>query len=82
VPAADTQSAATDPADALPKEGVVMAVQHRTLPIMAVQFHPESILSLQARAGHQLVHNVVQYALAVYKPASHQSESRSEPLFN
>ncbi len=82
VPVADTQSAATNPADALPKEGVVMAVQHRTLPIMAVQFHPESILSLQARAGHQLVHNVVQYALAVYKPASHQSETRSEPLFN
>ena len=68
-----------------------MAVQHRSLPIMAVQFHPESILSLQARAGHQLVHNVVQYALALYKPENHkpenpvsliQPESRSEPIVN
>jgi len=74
---------ADNPAASL-TEGVVMAVQHRSLPIMAVQFHPESILSLQARAGHQLVHNVVQYALALYKPENPvsliQPESRSEPI--
>ena len=59
-------------------EGVVMAVQHRSLPIMAVQFHPESILSLQARAGHQLVHNVVQYALAIYEPEHQEDCSKEE----
>lgn len=33
-------------------EGTVMAVRHRTLPIQAVQFHPESLLS--ATGGHGL----------------------------
>jgi len=66
-PSADDTAAEDAAANGFPKEGIVMAVQHRSLPIMAVQFHPESILSLQARAGHQLVHNVVRYALAAYK---------------
>jgi len=37
---------------------VVMAIEHRTLPIAAVQFHPESILTLEEN-GLQLVRNVV-----------------------
>ena len=37
---------------------VVMAIEHRTLPIAAVQFHPESILTLEEH-GLQLVRNVV-----------------------
>ncbi|MEQ8955583.1 MAG: anthranilate synthase component I [Gammaproteobacteria bacterium] len=40
-------------------QGVVMAVEHRTLPVSAVQFHPESIMSLEAQAGYKLVRNVV-----------------------
>ena len=40
-------------------DGVVMAVRHRTLPIEAVQFHPESLLSLDGDCGIQLMRNVV-----------------------
>ncbi len=40
-------------------DGVVMGVRHRTLPIEAVQFHPESILSLDGDCGLRLMENVV-----------------------
>ena len=40
-------------------EGVVMAVEHKRLPIAAVQFHPESILSLDENIGHRLIENVM-----------------------
>lgn len=40
------------------EDGCVMAVQHRELPISAVQFHPESLLSLHADNGRQLIRNV------------------------
>jgi anthranilate synthase len=40
-------------------DGVVMAVEHASLPIAAVQFHPESILTLEGRLGHQLIRNVM-----------------------
>lgn len=41
-------------------DGVVMAVEHDTLPVAGVQFHPESILTLQEDLGLQLIHNVVE----------------------
>ncbi|MCR8844896.1 anthranilate synthase component I [Paenibacillus sp. SC116] len=44
---------------ALSEDGVVMAVRHHSLPITAVQFHPESILSLRHNAGIQMIQNVV-----------------------
>ena len=40
-------------------DAVVMAVEHRTLPVAAVQFHPESIMSLADEVGMALVANVV-----------------------
>ncbi|MEQ8312567.1 MAG: anthranilate synthase component I [Gammaproteobacteria bacterium] len=40
-------------------DGQVMAIEHSSLPVRAVQFHPESIMSLGQRAGHQLVGNIV-----------------------
>ncbi len=40
-------------------DGVVMAVEHTHLPLAAVQFHPESILSLEGDVGLRLLRNVV-----------------------
>ena len=41
------------------EDGVVMAVEHRSLPLAAVQFRPESILTLDDDVGLRLLHNVV-----------------------
>ncbi|HWQ54019.1 MAG TPA: anthranilate synthase component I [Bryobacteraceae bacterium] len=40
-------------------DGVIMGVRHRELPVSAVQFHPESILSAEGDAGLRLIQNVV-----------------------
>jgi anthranilate synthase component 2 len=40
-------------------EGIVMAIQHRELPIYGVQFHPESILT---PAGGKIIQNVLHIA--------------------
>ena len=40
-------------------EGIVMAVGHPELPVAAVQFHPESILTLEDDAGFKVVANVM-----------------------
>jgi anthranilate synthase len=40
-------------------DGVVMGVEHTSLPVSAVQFHPESILTLDGRLGHRLIRNVI-----------------------
>jgi anthranilate synthase len=41
------------------EDGVVMAVEHRTLPLAAVQFHPESIMTLTGDVGLTLLANVM-----------------------
>jgi anthranilate synthase len=47
------------------EDGVIMAVRHRDLPIEAVQFHPESILTLERDCGLRLIENVIEkYARA------------------
>lgn len=45
-------------------DGKVMAIAHKTLPIQAVQFHPESIMSLQNTVGHTLIRNAVSLVAA------------------
>jgi anthranilate synthase len=42
------------------EDGVIMGVRHRELPMEAVQFHPESILTLDGNCGLRLMENVVQ----------------------
>lgn len=41
------------------EDGIIMAVSHKTLPVHAVQFHPETILSLPNNAGFQIINNVM-----------------------
>jgi anthranilate synthase len=43
-------------------EGVIMGVRHRELPIEAVQFHPESILTAEGDCGLKLMENAVRLA--------------------
>ena len=40
-------------------DGVVMAIEHTDLPVAGVQFHPESILTLDDDLGLRLVRGVV-----------------------
>ena len=40
-------------------DGVIMGVRHRELPMEAVQFHPESMLTLEGGCGLRLMENVV-----------------------
>ena len=46
------------------QEGVIMGVRHRHLPIEAVQFHPESILSAAGGTGLTLMRNAMRIAKA------------------
>jgi anthranilate synthase len=41
------------------EDGVIMGVRHRELPIEAVQFHPESILTAEGDRGLKLIENAV-----------------------
>ena len=43
---------------AISEDNVIMAVEHQHLPVAAVQFHPESILSAQDDLGLRLIMNV------------------------
>lgn len=40
-------------------DGVIMGIRHRDLPLEAVQFHPESILSLEDNCGLRLIENMI-----------------------
>ncbi|MGQ9369676.1 anthranilate synthase [Azospirillum sp. ST 5-10] len=50
-------------------DGLVMAVEHRTLPVAAVQFHPESILTLEDGAGLRLIDAVMAALAGQRRPA-------------
>ena len=44
---------------AISDDGVIMGIEHQTLPIAAVQFHPESIMTIPEEVGLGIIKNVV-----------------------
>ncbi|MEI2580056.1 anthranilate synthase [Scytonema sp. PRP1] len=44
---------------AISDDDVIMAIEHQTLPVAAVQFHPESIMTLAGELGLAIIKNVV-----------------------
>ena len=54
------------------EDGVIMGVRHRELPIEAVQFHPESILTAEGDHGLKLMQNAVR----IGKPPRSKSKVR------
>ena len=41
-------------------DGIIMGIRHRDLPLEAVQFHPESLLTLEKENGLRLIENMVE----------------------
>lgn len=56
------------------EDGVIMGIQHKTLPFAAVQFHPESILTSPAH-GMAILQNVLSFLR--YENDGHQFVARS-----
>jgi anthranilate synthase len=47
------------------EDGIIMGIRHRELPIEAVQFHPESMLTIESDCGLRLIENMIEsYASA------------------
>ncbi|NVN87299.1 MAG: anthranilate synthase component I [Rhodopseudomonas sp.] len=44
-------------------DGVAMAIEHKTLPVGGVQFHPESLMSLGGEVGLRIVENAFRLGL-------------------
>ncbi|MHB8621037.1 MAG: anthranilate synthase component I, partial [Chloroflexota bacterium] len=59
------------------EDGLVMAVEHVRLPLAAVQFHPESLLTLGDEVGLRLIRNVLDLL-----PAGHWGAGPSEPALS
>jgi anthranilate synthase len=53
-------------------DGIVMAIEHASMPIAAVQFHPESLLTSSSVAGIPIIENVLRWLGT--------RRNRSEPL--
>lgn len=41
------------------EDGIIMGIQHKHEPVAAVQFHPESIMTLGGNAGMRMIENII-----------------------
>jgi len=57
---------------AISHDDVIMGIEHETLPIAAVQFHPESIMTLAGEAGLAIISNVI-FTYAKDRPEERQT---------
>ena len=66
---------------AVAEDGTIMAIEHQTLPIVGVQFHPESIMTLTGDVGLGIIKNVIDaYTnLVVFKQAQTLTSSKYIP---
>jgi anthranilate synthase len=49
-------------------DGVIMALRHKTYPMTSLQFHPESILTLEQETGQRLIENLFTRFLDEVRP--------------
>ena len=47
------------------EDGVAMAIEHKTLPVGGVQFHPELLMSLGGEVGLRIVENAFRLGVPV-----------------
>jgi anthranilate synthase len=59
---------------AISEDGVIMGIEHKTLPIAALQFHPESIMALSGEVGLSIIKNVVRMYTREYNFSHPQLE--------
>ncbi len=52
------------------EDGVAMAIEHRTLPVGGVQFHPESLMSLGGEVGLRIVENAFRLGRPAARPGT------------
>ncbi|MFK5978332.1 MAG: anthranilate synthase [Rhizobiaceae bacterium] len=50
------------------EDGVIMGIEHKSEPVAAVQFHPESIMSLGGDVGMRMIENVVTHLVKSPNP--------------
>ena len=61
------------------RDGTVMAIEHARLPVAAVQFHPESILTLSDDHGRRLIANVIARFAAEKGDVERRESCRRQP---
>ena len=61
-------------------DGVIMAVEHVSLPIAAVQFHPESVMTLRDEVGMPIIAAVIDWSAGVPPASGLEARGPKAPL--